>query len=142
MSNLDQLYRQVILEHYKNPRNKGLIENDKYQAIRIKNPACGDDITIQTLVEEGIIKDIKQEATGCSIACASASILSELLIGKTKEEATDFANEFLKMVSNQPFDESFDFEEAEALAGVKLFPARIKCASIAWVAFNDSLKGE
>ncbi|MDT8337431.1 MAG: SUF system NifU family Fe-S cluster assembly protein, partial [Candidatus Izemoplasmatales bacterium] len=139
MINLDNLYREIIMEHYKNPRNKGLLEDDRYKTIRIKNPSCGDDITIQTLVEEGVVKDVRQIATGCSISVASASVLSEIMIGKPLKEALGLAENFLNMVSNKAFDESLDLEEAEVFNGVKQFPARIKCASIAWVAFKDTL---
>lgn len=142
MSNLDNLYREIIMEHYKNPRNKGLFEDDRYKTIRIKNPSCGDDITIQTLVEDGIVKDCRQIATGCSISVASASVLSEIMIGKPLEKALLLAENFLNMVSNKNYDETLDLEEAEVFSGVKQFPARIKCASIAWVAFKDTLKKE
>ena len=140
MSNLDHLYREIIMEHYKNPRNKGLIDNHDYKANRIKNPSCGDDITIQVLVEDGVVKDVKQEATGCSISVASASVLTELVIGKTVEEAKKIVDTYLNMITNKDFDESVDLEEAAVFSGVKKFPARIKCASIAWVAFKDSLE--
>jgi len=140
MSNLDHLYREIIMEHYKNPRNQGLVENQDYKSNRIKNPSCGDDITIQVLVEDGIVKDVKQEATGCSISVASASVLTELVIGKPVEEAKKIVDTYLNMVTNKEFDESVDLEEAAVFSGVKKFPARIKCASIAWVAFKDSLE--
>ena len=142
MCNLDNLYREVIMEHFKNPRNKGLIDNDKYQTVRIKNPSCGDDITMQTYVEDGIIKDCRQIASGCSISVASASVLAEMMVGKTVEESLKLADNFLNMVANKEFDDSLDLEEAEVFAGVKQFPARIKCASIAWVAFKDTLDKE
>jgi SUF system NifU family Fe-S assembly protein len=130
------------MEHYKNPRNKGLIENDKYHTVRIKNPSCGDDITMQTYVEDGIIKDCRQIASGCSISVASASVLAEMMVGKSVEEGLKLADNFLNMVANKEFDDSLDLEEAEVFAGVKQFPARIKCASIAWVAFKDTLDKE
>ncbi len=142
MNNLDNLYREIIMEHYKNPRNKGLIDDDRYQKIRIKNPSCGDDITLQTLAIDGIVKDVRQIATGCSISVASASVLSEIMIGKPIEEALNFAENFLNMVSNKDYDDTIDFEEAAVFSGVKQFPARIKCASIAWVAFKDTLEQE
>jgi len=142
MSNLDNLYREIIMEHYKNPRNNGLLENNLYNSVRIKNPSCGDDITMQVLVEDGVVKDCRQKATGCSISVASASILTDIMIGKSVEEAKELADNFLNMVSNKEYDDSIDLEEAEVFAGVKQFPARIKCASIAWVAFKDSLKKE
>jgi SUF system NifU family Fe-S assembly protein len=140
MNNLDHLYREIIMEHYKNPRNQGLVDNQDYKSNRIKNPSCGDDITIQVLVEDGVVKDVKQEATGCSISVASASVLTELVIGKTVEEAKKIVDTYINMVTNKAFDESVDLEEAAVFSGVKKFPARIKCASIAWVAFKDSLE--
>jgi SUF system NifU family Fe-S assembly protein len=140
MSRLDHLYREIIMEHYKNPRNKGLIEDEHYKSNRIKNPSCGDDITIQVFVEDGIVKDVKQQATGCSISVASASVLSEIMIGKKVEEARNIIDNYLNMVTNKEFDETVDLEEAAVFEGVKKFPARIKCASIAWVAFKDILE--
>ncbi|MDA3932078.1 MAG: SUF system NifU family Fe-S cluster assembly protein [Tenericutes bacterium] len=140
MNNLDHLYREIIMEHYKNPRNQGLVDNQDYKSNRIKNPSCGDDITIQVLVEDGVVKDVKQEATGCSISVASASVLTELVIGKTVEEAKKIVDTYINMVTDKAFDESVDLEEAAVFSGVKKFPARIKCASIAWVAFKDSLE--
>ncbi|OQX93312.1 MAG: SUF system NifU family Fe-S cluster assembly protein [Tenericutes bacterium 4572_104] len=140
MSELDNLYREVIMDHYKSPRNKGLVESDKYKLFHIKNPSCGDDITIQTLVDGGIIKDCRQQGHGCSISMASASVLTEIMIGKTKEEALNTANSFLNMVANKEYDKTMDLEEANAFSGVKQFPARIKCASIAWVAFKNTLE--
>ncbi len=140
MSNLDNLYREIIMEHYKNPRNHGLVDNSDYKSNRIKNPSCGDDITIQTLVEDGKIKDIKQEATGCSISVASASVLTEIMIGKTVEEAKEIVNAYLNMVTDKEYNQTIDLEEASVFSGVKKFPARIKCASIAWVAFKDTLE--
>jgi len=140
MSGLDNLYREVIMEHYKNPRNKGLVENENYHLFRIKNPSCGDDITIQTLVENGIIKDCRHIGHGCSISMASASVLTETMIGKTVEEAQILADNYLNMVANKDFDQNIDLEEAEVFSGVRQFPARVKCASIAWLAFKDTLK--
>jgi len=140
MSGLDNLYREVIMEHYKNPRNKGLKEDENYTLFHIKNPSCGDDITIQTLVKDGIIKDCRHIGHGCSISMASASVLTEIMMDKPVEEALNIANNYLNMVANKEYDETLDLEEATVFSGVKDFPARIKCASIAWVAFKDTLK--
>lgn len=139
MANLENLYREVIMEHFKNPRNKGLILSENYHLKHIKNPSCGDDITIATFSENGIIKDCRHDGSGCSICCASASVLTETMIGKDVTQAETIAKNYLNMVSNQPFDESIDLEEAEVFVGVKLFPARIKCASIAWKAFLETI---
>jgi SUF system NifU family Fe-S assembly protein len=139
MKNLDNLYREVIMEHYKNPRHQGLEESSDYQNVRIKNPSCGDDVVISVKVKDQIITDCLQLAKGCSISVASASVMTDIVVGKTVDEALNIAENFLKMVSNQTYDEAIDFEEAEVFSGVNKFPARIKCASIAWVAFKEAL---
>ncbi|HRX92229.1 MAG TPA: SUF system NifU family Fe-S cluster assembly protein [Candidatus Izemoplasmatales bacterium] len=142
MTRLDNLYREVIMEHYKNPRNKGLVGGEGFMVTHIKNPSCGDDITVETKVENGIVKACHHEGTGCSICCASASVMTEIMTGKKLEEAKNVADNYLKMIHNEPFDESVDFEEAEAFSGVRQFPARTKCASIAWQAFQNTVKKE
>ena len=140
MKNLELLYRQVIMDHYKNPRNKGLLKDSLYRTVHIKNPTCGDDITIQSFVEDGIVKDIRYDGIGCSICCSSASVMSETLIGKTKEDAKKIADTYLNMLTNKEYDKSINLEEAIAYKGVSKFPARIKCASIAWKAFEGTLE--
>ncbi len=140
MSDLKNLYRQIIMEHYKNPRNKGLSNDESFVSEHIKNPSCGDDITIQTKVESGVIKAIKHDGTGCSICCSSASVLSELLKNKTIEDALTLSDNYVKMVKDEPFDETLDFEDAWAYSGIKDFPARQKCATIAFKAFEQTLK--
>ena len=142
MSQLENLYREVIMEHYKNPRNKGLVSDPSYTTIHIKNPSCGDDITVQSKLEGNHIQDCRQDGHGCSICCSSASVLTETMIGKTKEQAIVIATNYLQMVKNQPFDETVDLEEASVYTGIRQFPARVKCASIAWMAFLDTLKKE
>ena len=140
MKNLEVLYRQVIMDHYKNPRNKGLLNNTTYKTIHIKNPTCGDDITIQSKIENGLVKDIRHDGTGCSICCSSASVMSETLIGKTTKDAKIITETYLNMLTNKEFDESIDLEDAVVYQGVNKFPARIKCASIAWKAFEGTLE--
>ncbi len=140
MSDLKNLYRQIIMEHYKNPRNKGLIDDDTYVSEHIKNPSCGDDVTIQSKVESGVIKDIRHDGTGCSICCSSASVLSELLKNRSTDEALKISEEYVKMVKSEAFDTTIEFEDAWAYEGIKDFPARQKCASIAWKAFDQTLK--
>lgn len=142
MNDLEILYRQVIMDHYKNPRNKGLKNDEGYKTIHIKNPSCGDDITIQSKVENGIVKDVRHDGTGCSICCSSASVMTETLIGKTIEDATKVTKTYINMLTNKEFDENIDLEEAIVYKGVQKFPARIKCASIAWKAFEGTLESE
>jgi SUF system NifU family Fe-S assembly protein len=139
MNNLENLYREVILEHYKNPRNKGILKDETYTTVHIKNPSCGDDITIQTKLDEGKILDCRHDGKGCSICCSSASVMTETVMGKTVETARSITENYLKMVTNKEIDPLVDLEEAQVYAGVKQFPARIKCASIAWQAFLQTI---
>ncbi len=140
MNNLEQLYRQVIMDHYKHPRNKGLVNDESYHTLHIKNPSCGDDITVQSKVENGIVSDVRHDGSGCSICCSSASVMSETIKGKSVKEALIITDAYLNWMANQPYDENVDLEEAIAYTGVRQFPARIKCASIAWKALEGTLK--
>ena len=140
MNNMEQLYRQVIMDHYKHPRNKGLVKDPSYRTLHIKNPSCGDDITVQSKVANGIVEDVRHGGTGCSICCSSASVMSETVKGKTVEEALKITDTYLNWMSNRPYDENVDLDEAIAYTGVRQFPARIKCASIAWKALEGTLK--
>lgn len=140
MEQLENLYRQIIMDHYKNPRHKGLKNDDRYQTYHIKNPSCGDDITIQTLVVDGVVKDVRHDGSGCSICCSSASVLASLMTNKPVSLAEHLASNYLLMIMNKPYDETIDLEDAFAYQGVTKFPARIKCATIAWKAFEETLK--
>ena len=103
-SNLEQLYRQVIMDHYKNPRNKGLLQEDGYHEVHLKNPTCGDDITVQVKVEDGKIIDLRHEGTGCSICCSSASVASEMLINKEIHDAQKILNEYYSMLTGKNYN--------------------------------------
>jgi len=140
MADLSHMYREIIMEHYKHPRNKGLVDKEGYNKHRIKNPSCGDDITIQSKVEDGIVKDIRQDGSGCSICCASASVLTEKLKGMDVSEAEHFADAYLDLVAGNSYDESLDFGESKVFEGVRKFPSRIKCASIPWKAFKKTIE--
>lgn len=140
MQKMQNLYRQVIMDHYKNPRNKGLVDDEKYHSVHLKNPSCGDDITVQTKIENGVIVDARHEGTGCSICCSAASVMTEIVIDKTVEEALEISDNLTKMLSNQAYDEDVDLEEAIVYEGVRQFPARVKCASLAWKAFEGTTK--
>jgi len=140
MANLENLYREVIMEHYKHPRNKGLIDDPLYVSKHIKSPTCIDDITVQTKVENGKVVDCRHDGTGCSICCASASILTEMVMDRDLQEAESIVTNYINMVTNQPYDKSVDLEEAMAFEEVRLYPARVKCASLSWKAFLDTIK--
>ena len=142
MNKMENLYRQVIMDHYKHPRNKGLIQDPAYKTVHIKNPTCGDDITIQSKLEDGKVVDVRHDGTGCSICCSSASVMSEVLIDKSKEEAMTITENYLNMLANKQYDEKVELEDAVVYSGVRQFPARVKCASIAWKAFEGTLESE
>ena len=130
------------MDHYKTPRNKGLVEDPAYVKFHIKNPSCGDDVTVQTKVEDGHIKDIKHDGTGCSICCSSASVMSETLIGREVKDAGHIIENYFNMIKGEEYDDELDMGDAIVYSGVAQFPARAKCATIAWQAAEESLKDE
>ncbi|MNW56544.1 NifU-like protein [compost metagenome] len=139
---LDDLYRRVIMDHYKNPRNKGKFD-DGAVTVDLNNPTCGDRITLQLKVEDGIVKDARYTGEGCSISMSSASMMTEIVKGRTYEEALDMANRFSLLMQGQSVDfEDYDYEDIEALSGVCKFPARIKCATLAWNALKKGIDEE
>ncbi len=133
------LYREVIMDHYKHPLNKGLVNHPSYMTIHLNNPSCGDDMVVQLLIEDGLIKDIKQQGTGCSICCSSASIASETLKGKSVVDALEIINEFYELIKGSTFNENILTGDILAYQGVHQFPARIKCATLAWKAYEKGL---
>lgn len=139
-NNLDQLYRSVIMDHYKNPRNKGSLAEDSV-TIDMNNPTCGDRIHLTLKVEDGIVKDAKFDGEGCSISMSSASMMTQIVKGKKIEEALELAEIFSKMMLGEEFDvDKYDLGDVEALQGVAKFPARIKCATLAWKAMEKGVK--
>lgn len=139
---IEDLYRQVIMEHYKNPRNKGLVEDDGYHVVHLHNPSCGDDMKVSLKVNNGIIESVRQDGSGCSICCSSASVMTESLVGKTLEEALKIINDFYIMIQGADLseDEEESLGEAIAYKGVTKFPARIKCATLAWKCVEQAIK--
>ncbi|MFJ7738113.1 Fe-S cluster assembly sulfur transfer protein SufU [Lysinibacillus sp. NPDC097287] len=140
-NNLDQLYRSVIMDHYKNPRNKGSLENDAV-TIDMNNPTCGDRIHLTLKVTDGIVEDAKFDGEGCSISMSSASMMTQIVKGKKIEEALELSEIFSKMMMGEEYSEKYDLEDVEALQGVAKFPARIKCATLAWKAMEKGVKEE
>ena len=136
---LDSLYQEVILDHYKHPLNKGLSATYGAQVHHV-NPSCGDEITLNLTVDKGTITSITWDGVGCSISQASVSILTDLLIGKSLDQAQVIADSFMHLMQSkgtEKGDESL-LEDAVALAGVSQYPARIKCALLGWMAFKDA----
>ncbi|OCA87621.1 SUF system NifU family Fe-S cluster assembly protein [Bacillus sp. FJAT-27225] len=137
-NNLDQLYRRVIMDHYKNPRNKGVIE-DGSLTINMNNPTCGDRIQLTMNVEDGIVTDARFEGEGCSISMSSASMMTQAIKGNSIENALNLSKIFSDMMQGKDYDDSIDLGDIEALSGVSKFPARIKCATLAWKAMEKGL---
>jgi len=140
-NNLDTLYRSVIMDHYKNPRNKGVLEGSL--TVNMNNPTCGDRILLTLQVEDGIVKDAKFDGEGCSISMSSASMMTQAIKGKKVEEAFGLSKTFSEMMQGKDYNDDIDLGDIEALQGVCKFPARIKCATLAWKAmekgFNEGL---
>ncbi|GIP57048.1 SUF system NifU family Fe-S cluster assembly protein [Paenibacillus woosongensis] len=135
---LDDLYRRVIMDHYKNPRNRGKFDNDVL-TVDLNNPTCGDRISLQLIVEDGIVKDARFTGEGCSISMSSASMMTEAVKGLTFEHALQLADRFSSLMKGE--DVQFDeLEDIEALSGVNKFPARIKCATLAWNALKKGIQ--
>ncbi|GKS09408.1 iron-sulfur cluster assembly scaffold protein NifU [Paenibacillus chitinolyticus] len=135
---LDDLYRRVIMDHYKTPRNRGSFEDNESVSINLNNPTCGDRITLQMQVEDGKVKAAKYVGEGCSISMSSASMMTDAVKGKTLEEALEMAENFSKLMKGE--DVEFEYEDIEALSGVNKFPARIKCATLAWNALRKGIE--
>ena len=136
---LDNLYQEVILDHYKNPQNKKLSATFDAQVHHI-NPSCGDEITLNVTLEGNIIKNVSWDGVGCSISQASVSILTDLLIGKNLEQTQVIADSFMHLMQSKGTEKGDEaiLEDAVALAGVSQYPARIKCALLGWMAFKDA----
>ena len=136
---LDNLYQEVILDHYKNPQNKKLSPTFDAQVHHL-NPSCGDEITLNVTLEGNLIKSITWDGVGCSISQASVSILTDLLVGKTIEESHKISESFMHLMQSKGTEkgDAQILEDAVALAGVSQYPARIKCALLGWMAFKDA----
>lgn len=134
---LDELYKRVIMDHYKSPRNRGTF-GDEAVTVDMNNPTCGDRISLQLKVRDGIIDEARFVGEGCSISMASASMMTEAVKGKTVEEALGIAEDFSSMMQGDEPD--FEYEDILALSGVTKFPARIKCATLAWNAMKKGIQ--
>lgn len=137
---IEDLYRVVIMDHYKNPHNKGLVDDANYYKVHLNNPSCGDDMTVEVKLENGLVSDIKHDGHGCSICCSSASVMSEVLKDKTIAEANTIINDFYGMVKGEEVKDEESLGEALAYMGVRQFPARIKCATLSWKAIEKAIK--
>ena len=144
---LEELYRDVILDHYRNPRNKGHLDEPDASAQGV-NPLCGDEITIDLKFDGDVVSDVAVIGQGCSISQSSASMMTEAIKGKTRAEIEELVGKFRQMMS---LDESDDpgldpdrpgsvLGDIEALQGVRQYPVRIKCASLGWNTLLEALE--
>ena len=142
-NNLDQLYRSVIMDHYKKPRNKGSLDENSV-TIDMNNPTCGDRIHLTLKLNGEIVEDARFDGEGCSISMSSASMMTETIKGKNINEALNYADVFSKMMLGEDIDEDIidELGDVAALQGVAKFPARIKCATLAWKAMEKGVKEE
>lgn len=145
MSSLEELYRQVILDHYRNPRHRGSLSGSHVHA-EGSNPSCGDEFSIDLRIEDGAIVDVAIQGQGCSISQASGSMMSDAVLAKTVDEARSLTTVFKLMMGIDDGDDPLDPErpgavlgDLEALQGVRKFPVRIKCAGLPWATLTDAL---
>ena len=136
---ISALYQEMILDHYRRPRNKGEIDNPD-ETIVMKNPLCGDEITVQLRYEGDKVEDVGFVGRGCSISQASASMMTQLVKGKTSDEIESLRSRFRDMVmGNEDTSDDKSLGSLRALGGVARFPARVKCALLAWNALEESM---
>ncbi len=136
---LSDLYRDVIVDHNRSPRNRGRLPSATHHAAG-DNPLCGDRLQLDVELSGDEIRDLRFECSGCAISTASASLLSEAVKGKSREEAAEIFGAVHRMLTGEPADVAA-LGKLAALAGVREFPARVKCASLAWHTLNAALAG-
>ena len=137
---LDDLYREIVLDHYRSPKNHGTIENPDIRATG-KNPLCGDELELTVLLDGDTIREIKFDGHGCSISQASASMLTQQVKGKRLKEAEDLVILVRGMFTGEVEVDVDKLGDVEALQGIRQFPVRIKCATLAWNALQVGIEG-
>ena len=137
---LEELYKEVILDHYKNPRNKRALPGQSLSCSK-NNPLCGDEITVHAHLDDGRVAEVTFEGQGCSISMASASMMTEAVTGKTVDQAAGLVTDFRSMMAGELQPEEDAFGDLVALKGVVKYPVRIKCAVLAWDVLQEALAG-
>ena len=138
---LRELYQEVIIDHARNPRNFGAVAHITHHAEGF-NPLCGDQLSLELEIENNKIRDAKFKGTGCAISTASASLMTQFLKDKTVVEAEQILKEFIEMVTQSPKADHSALDKLTILAGVHEYPARVKCATLAWHTLDAALKRE
>lgn len=143
---LDELYREVILDHYRHPRHKGSLPHADYHAEGL-NPSCGDEFSLDLVVSDGAVTEVATQGQGCSISQASGSMMADAIKGKTVEEIRELTGKFKLMMAIEEGENPVDparpgavLGDIEALQGVRKFPVRIKCADLPWATLTDALQ--
>ena len=134
---LQSMYQEIILDHYRNPHGRGLREPFEAEVHHV-NPTCGDEVTLRVHLDGDTLADVSYEGMGCSISQAAASVMTDLVIGRSLDEATALHQEFLELMQGASEPDEDRLEDGIAFAGVAKFPARIKCALLAWMAWKDA----
>jgi nitrogen fixation protein NifU and related proteins len=138
---LDDIYKEVILDHYKNPRNKREMPEASFTCSR-NNPLCGDEITVFVRAEDGKVHEASFVGQGCSISQSSASMMTDAVAGKPVEEVQQLVGDFRSMMAGDLDPSEDEFGDLVALKGVVKYPIRIKCAVLAWDVLQEALSGE
>jgi nitrogen fixation NifU-like protein len=136
---LESLYQEIILDHYRRPHHRGL--RDPFDAeVHHVNPTCGDEVTLRVRLDDGTVADVSYEGVGCSISQASTSVMTDLVIGRELDNALQVEAAFLELMQSRGTEAGDPdvLEDAVAFAGVSKYPARVKCALLGWMAFKDA----
>ncbi|MEU7786361.1 Fe-S cluster assembly sulfur transfer protein SufU [Amycolatopsis sp. NPDC049159] len=138
--NLESMYQEIILDHYKNPHGRGLRDPFDAESFQV-NPTCGDEVTLRVKLDDGKVADVSYDGQGCSISQASTSVLTDLVVGHTLEEAFTTMDAFVELMQGKGKIEPDEdvLEDGVAFAGVAKYPARVKCALLGWMAFKDAV---
>jgi nitrogen fixation NifU-like protein len=138
--NLESMYQEIILDHYKNPHGRGLRDPFDAESFQV-NPTCGDEVTLRVKVDDGKVADVSYDGQGCSISQASTSVMTDLVVGHTIEEAFTTMDAFVELMQGKGKVEPDEdvLEDGVAFAGVAKYPARVKCALLGWMAFKDAV---
>jgi len=140
MNDLDTLYQEIILDHYRSPHNAGLREPYEAETHHV-NPTCGDEVTLRVHLDGDTVADVSYDAEGCSISQAATSVMTDLVVGRELKEALSLHDEFLELMQGRGTVEPDEdrLEDAVAFAGVAKYPTRIKCALLGWMAWKDAV---
>lgn len=136
---LEDLYREVILDHYRNPRNRTELDDPQHRAEGV-NPLCGDEVVVELSFDDGIVEAVSVRGQGCSISQSSGSMMSTAVQGRTKKEIAEIAERFRDMFSSDDETDQTDLGDLAALQGVRRYPVRVKCATLPWATLDEALE--